>query len=420
MKNKIFGLALLTVAAGYVIPTLASHDSEQLSKQALQKVIDNYLVNKGKMEDVTGIAAAVFLPEQKGADKGSIYSFYAGVSGRSPFNTPVNSSSLFEIGSITKSFVAAIILQLEGEGRLSIKDPVGKWLPQYPHWKDVTIEQLLNMTSGIPNYTASEAFGKKEDESNFKIQWTDTELLNFASPDKPLPPPPGNRFDYSNSNYILAALIIETVTGNSFAEELQKRIIKPYHLQNTFYPAGAEGQKVHEQIMPRMAHGYVYDTDKKALVDITDNNLSWAGGAGAIIADMPDVIHWVQHLYHGQLFRPEYRQKALKELKSVVSMETGKPIDNVSQKDPRGFGLGVGYYFDKATKNRFWVYEGSTLGYRVMYVWSECNNVTVAVALNSKAGEGNPDSKQGDGIPDLTLNLYKQVIATHPSYACTN
>ncbi|MBL7479389.1 D-alanyl-D-alanine carboxypeptidase, partial [Legionella sp. 27fs60] len=113
------------------------------------------------------------------------------------------------------------------------------------------------------------------------------------------------------------------------------------------------------------------------------------------------------------------REKILTELESVVSTKTGRHIDTVTAEDPMGFGLGVAYRYDNDLKQRFWFYEGSTLGFRVMYLWSACNDVTTVIALNSKGAEGDPNSKMGDHIGTASLNLYNAILRVHPELRCT-
>ena len=148
------------------------------------------------------------------------------------------------------------------------------------------------------------------------------------------------------------------------------------------------------------------------------NNLSWAGAAGALVANTEDVVRWVQLLYHGTLIIPQYKERALAELESVISVKTGQPIDKVTEAEQKGFGLGIVAVYDKQFKQNFWFYEGSTLGFRVMYLWSPCNDVTTVVALNSKGGEGNKDSKTGDEINKVSQNLYRVILQQHPELRC--
>ncbi|MGQ3889866.1 serine hydrolase domain-containing protein [Legionella sp. CNM-1927-20] len=417
MKRKLYVLSFMMF---YLITAEVNADNTFSKPQepAIQQVINNYLATDGKKEQVTGIAASIFIPSEKGSLKGNIVSYFTGTIGRPPHTAPVTKDNLFEIGSITKSFVSALILQLEAEGKLSINDNLGKWLPQYPNWKDVTIKQLLNMTSDIPNYSSNVDFYKIAEKTNFKKQWEAAELLKWAFPDKPIEQK--KQFSYSNSNYILASLIIEKITNKPFAEVLKTRILVPFQLNNTFYPAGNDAEEIYQKLMPRMVHGYFYDKDKKKMIDATGNNLTWAAAAGAIIADTADIIRWVQILYHGELFDNNHRKNALTELMTVVSTKTGQVIPTVSKDDPDGFGLGVVYIYDSETENRYWSYKGSTLGYRVMYLFSPCNNITVAVALNNKAGEGEINSPMGDAIKSLTIDIYQAMIKAYPNYSCKN
>lgn len=387
---------------------------DTLEKQ-VQSAIDHYLQHQGKQEGITGLAVTIAYPNK---DKLIKKTFVAGTRGYPPYNhEPVTPHELFESGSITKSFASAIILQLEAEGLLTINDKIGKWFPEYPNWKDVTIKQLLNMTSGIPSYTKNEKFIKLI-YSNIRAQLTDKELLEFAKPNKPIVHKK-EKFDYSNTNYILAGLIIEKVTKHSFAEELQKRLLDPFQLSNTYYVAGIDWKAIRKEIMARMVHGYYYDDKTKKMVDVTNSNLTWAGPAGAIVSNTQDMATWVHVLYHGFFVPAEARKKALHELENLVSMHSGQPISTVTQSDSKGFGLGVGAYYNDE-EGRFWVYEGSGMGFRMMYFWRPCNDIVVVAALNNKAGEGDKNSKQGNHIIDLIESVYKNIIDTNPGLNCKN
>lgn len=272
------------------------------------------------------------------------------------------------------------------------------------------------MTSGIPNYSEDKEFNKKM-EANLSRVWTDEELLTYAHPEKPIKRDEKNLFEYSNSNYILAALIIEKVTNDSFSHQIEQ-LFKQGNLKSSFYLAGANADATKKQISNRLTHGYFYDESSKKLIDTFDGNLSWAAAAGAIVANTEDVAHWVQLLYRGSLIDARYREDALAAMETIVSMKTGHPIPTVSEEDPTGFGLGVGAYYDKTSKQKFWVYQGSTLGFRFMYFWNPCNDITTVVALNSKAGEGDPGSKLGNHIVQANLDLYQAVIKNHNELQC--
>lgn len=381
----------------------------------LQAITNAYLSTHKDKEGITGLVTGVLIPRDKGPEK---YKAVAGDRGFPPFNQAISSDNLFQFGSITKSFVAVIILQLEAENKLKLDDTLGRLLPEYKNWKEVTVTDLLEMTSGIPNYSENPDFLKIL-YGDLGHQWTNKELVSYASPDKPLKPDVQKSFEYCNTNYILAAMIIEKLTQDTFANQLKKRILNPQNgLANTYYPAGAEGQSLLFSLMPNMIHGYYYDKSQNKMVDITSGNLSWAGAAGAIVGSMDDLLQWVQLLYHGRLLPDSYRSDGMSSLEDIVSMKSGDSIDTVTAEDPRGFGLGVGYYYDAKSRQRFWAYEGSTLGYRVLYLWKACNGVTTAVALNNKAGEGDPNSPAGDDSMEINLQMYQALIKQYPDLRC--
>lgn len=395
----------LTLALFLVSPTIFSKPS---LKEDLQQIIYEYYKTHHEKENFTAISASVLVPKDKIIDKKEIHTVVIGTMGLTPFDKPITPDNVFEIGSITKSFTAFILLQLQTEGKLSLQDPLGKWLPQYPQWKNVTLRQLLNMTSSIPNYSINATFEQKV-LKNLNYAWTNKELLTYAHPDKPLTKNNDNLYEYNNSNYILAALVIEKVTNDTFENQLKKRLLNQPTLANTYYPTGADGKAVEKAILKNKVHGYMYNPETKQLVDTINNDLSYGGAAGAIVATTENVVQWVQLLYHGTLINPIYRENALSELESIVSLKTGKPIKAVTPEDPAGFGLGIASRYDTDTKQRFWVYKGSSLGYTVMYYWKPCNNVTTVVAINSKGNEP---------IDTLNIQLYKAILKHNPKLDC--
>ncbi|KTD09265.1 D-alanyl-D-alanine carboxypeptidase [Legionella gratiana] len=420
MKLKLhqLGFAVTACSTFLIAPAFsASPNASTNLTQQFQQEVDNYYKEYSEKEKFTAIAASVLIPQNRANNKQEVQTVVHGTMGYPPLSQPITLNNLFDIGSITKSFTSLLLLQLQTENKLSLDDHLGKWLPQYQNWKDVTLRQLLNMTSGIPNYSEDDEFSQKM-EAHLETVWTDEELLSYAHPEKPLTKKE-NQFEYSNSNYILAAMVIEKVTHDTFANQLKLRIMNEKNgLNDMYYLAGPDGQARAKAIQERRVHGYYYDEEKNKLIDTITNDLSWAGAAGAIVSNTEQVLHWVQLLYHGTLINPIYRESALADLESVVSMKTGKTISTVTENDPLAFGLGVGYYYDKELKQRFWFYEGSTLGYRFAYTWQACNNVTTVVALNSKAGEGNPDSKLGDAIKKANVNLHKIILKNYPELNC--
>ena len=144
---------------------------------------------------------------------------------------------LFDIGSNTKEFTSALILKLEAAGKLNIDDTIGKWLPQYPAWKDVTIRSLLQMTSPIPNYSETVAIGEIE-VADIHHQFSGKDLIGFVDPANGNHFPPATGWFYSNTNYILAGLIIEAASGMNYEQALTTMILEPLGLHDTFYADG--------------------------------------------------------------------------------------------------------------------------------------------------------------------------------------
>lgn len=226
----------------------------------------------------------------------------AGVADRETKRPPYPADH-FRVGSITKTFTATLVLQLEAEGRLGIDDTVEKHLPGVVrgHGHDgrhITVRQLLNHTSGVYNYLNDPALHQIGPIwlEHLHETWTTAELLAVAM-SKPPPAAPGKRFVYSNTNYLLAALIVEKITGHSYEDELHRRIIAPLRLRGTSSPG------THETL-PRPS-GQAYSTAQIQTpppgVDVTEFNASPLRASGEIISTADDLDRFYDALLDGRL-----------------------------------------------------------------------------------------------------------------------
>jgi D-alanyl-D-alanine carboxypeptidase len=216
----------VSILAGAVVIAFASAAcaAQSTEVERVQAALDAWLAARAPVEKVTGIAAYVSF----GAAGPAIEAF-AGKVGRDPNSRPVDQDTLYQMGSTSKSFTVAVILQLEAAGKLSIDDALGKWLPEYPAWKDVSIRRLLNMTSGIPTYSETEWMSQawaKEPMRDFTFK----ELVNAAYPSATNQLPPNKGYFYSNTNYILAGMIAEKASGRSFRDLVHELVIEPHAL----------------------------------------------------------------------------------------------------------------------------------------------------------------------------------------------
>jgi D-alanyl-D-alanine carboxypeptidase len=230
---------------------------------------------------------------------------------------PITAAHRFRIGSITKSFVATVVLQLAGEGRLSLDDTVQRWLPGLvPGGDAITLRQLMNHTSGLPDYIDLEFYlGLLRDPLR---TWRPLELVKRAVAREPLFAP-GTGWSYSNTNYILLGLIVGAVDEAPAARrmaapalEVYRRIVGPLGLRRTGFPL------TDPDIRGRHAHGYVIDPPPEwglpAILDTTRSNPSWAWTAGAMVSTLGDVADFHRALFTGRLLRPAQQR----ELQSTV------------------------------------------------------------------------------------------------------
>jgi D-alanyl-D-alanine carboxypeptidase len=358
-------VAALAVMAAAFVATNASA-TEQTEVERVQAALDAWLAKQAPIEKVTGIAAYI-----SSGDTGPAIEAFAGNTGREPDTKPVDQDTLYQMGSTSKSFTVAVILQLEAAGKLSIDDTLGKWLPEYPAWKDVTIRRLLDMTSGIPNYSETEWMSRAWASEPMRA-FTLKDLVDAVYPSATNQFPVSKGYHYCNTNYILAALIAEKASGKSFADLVHAMVIEPQGLISTFY----EASTYPEAVLQRLSHGYFeneacaeYQPDCKQswnlpLIgrDFRDASTSWMQSAGGAVSSARDVDRWMRAVFGGKVVPP----KQQKEWEALVSMKTGEPIADVSQEEPGGFALGRGKRMFGPPLGAQWFYEGESLGYRTI------------------------------------------------------
>jgi D-alanyl-D-alanine carboxypeptidase len=382
------GLVTLLLAA----PAAASQSDAAL-KAALQRDVNHYLATRSKIEHLSAISLSVNLHGS------TVINVTAGRTQYGGGGQPITPNNIFQIGSNTKAFTSVALLQLEAEGKLTIDQTIGRWLPQYPAWKSVTIRRLLDMTSGIPTYDNNPqmlADYAKTPKRYFKIP----ELIAYVYPTNPKAPPATTGYSYSNTNYLLAELIVEAASHDTYLNELNKRFLQSgLGLHDTFYAPN----QYPAEILARLPAAYFVndDPDDKPLAPLFGTNvsldsLSWMQGAGGISATMQDLARWARELYTG----PMLARKQRAEMLSLVSTKTGKPLAKVSKDEPRGFGLGVAQMMVPEI-GTIWFYEGESLGFRTVHFYLPTEDAVVTFSFNSRPGSAN------DGAGKLATTVYK-------------
>ncbi|WP_219463412.1 serine hydrolase domain-containing protein [Nonomuraea rhizosphaerae] len=229
------------------------------------------------------------------------------------------------VGSITKTFVATTVLQLSAEGRIRLDAPIGAYLPDLVPGglgRQVSVRMLLNHTSGIGDYAKAVLRTADDLEALRRRTFTPRELVTIGL-SLPSTSPPGAGYAYSSTNYIIAGLLIERVTGHPYAYEIGRRVLRPLGLTHTYFP-GAEThiRRAHSAAYVPLADG--------SLRDFSVYNMSWGWAAGEMVSTPHDINQFYRALLSGRVLPPAL----LAEMKTIVP----DPADPTA-----GYGLGLSY-----------------------------------------------------------------------------
>ncbi|MFE7563203.1 serine hydrolase domain-containing protein [Kitasatospora sp. NPDC057500] len=297
---------------------------------------------------------------------------WRGAAGTSDLATgqPVRPDGRFRIGSVTKAFVSTVALQLVAEGRLRLDDPVERYLPGVvPNGGAISVRQLLNHTSGLFDYLEDPQFfyrdeARLRDWVNGASRWQDYRPEELVAVGFAHPPyfAPGEGWRYSNTNYVLAGMLIRKLTGNSWQSEVERRVVKPLHLDDTVFPGSETGlRRPHTRAYAKLAEGPA---------DITRLNPTVADAAGNGISTPADLNRFHAALFGGKLLRPAEQA----ELKRTVPTGSGQSFYGlgVAQAD---FGCGP-----------LWGHDGGIPGWGTLLFGTADGKRQVALSYNPYEG----------------------------------
>jgi D-alanyl-D-alanine carboxypeptidase len=311
---------------------------------------------------------------------------FTAASGTTQLNNknPPRADTYFRIASNTKTMTAAVIMQLAQESKLGLNDPVSKYVPGVPNGDNITIAQLLEMRSGLYNYTNDPIISATIDTDPAKV-WTPAELLAIAFAHPPNFSP-GAKYEYNNTNYALLGLVVEKVDGKPLARAMQDRLFGPLGLQHTLLPASTVNT-----LPEPYSHGYLYGSSSVALVgeppyspevqaaaragtllpkDYTGVNHSNAAAAGGVISTAHDLATWIKALVAGRVLNPAYQRRWLDSL---------KPED---PSKPEGQKYGDGIAQLSWGPNTIYFHGGETPGYNSKISYDPANDMTLIVWTN--------------------------------------
>ncbi len=302
---------------------------------------------------------------------GRVRNYTAGVADlRTRQRMPVDGR--IRIASNTKMFTATVVLQLVGEGKIKLDEPVETYLPGLVRGaggidgRQITVRQLLQQTSGLQDYD-DVLFA--DFVNSLHTYYEPHDLLRVAFAKAPQSPP-GERFEYANTNYVLAGLIVQKVTGRPVGEQITKRIIEPLGLRHTYWPA--EGETTIRGTHP---HGYFPAVGASAPIDITESEPSGGWAAGALIGTPSDINRFLVGLLGGKLLKPAQ----LAEMKKTVD---APGFDTVGGSR---YGLGIAT-FNLSCGGYAWTHGGIAPGY-VTYVGVTASGKAASIAVNSMVAE---------------------------------
>ena len=366
LERRISALAGVLVALGGLLAGTAHAD-----------LVDDYVAAQMRRQQVPGLSLAVVQDGRVVKQQG--YGF-----ADLELKVPVTPETVFEIGSITKQFVAAALMTLVEEGKINLDEPASRYLSDLPPaWHAVTVRQLLTHTSGIPDFEEILGYGA------YRTPTTAPQLIAVAAA-KPMDFPPGAQWHYSNTGYYLLGLIIEKVSGAPYVTLIENRILEPAGMTRT-------RSSVPTEIIAGRASGYALEDHR--IVNRDAIQPTAVGGAGDLVSTTGDLVKW----------------NAMLDAQSVLATESYAQIwSNQALADGSPSGYGFGWFVSPVRGHRAQEHSGGTAGFSSDILRLPDDRVTVIVLTNSY--DANPIGMArhiaAQFVPSL---VYSKIPDTKPS-----
>ncbi len=325
--------------------------STTLPSLKLQALLDSVVAQKSP-----GAVMYISTPQGK----------WIGASGVSDLQSklPMKTTDGFSVASMSKTFVSVVVLKLAEEKKLNLDRAIASYLPPEisPHIANsskITVRQLLNHTSGVAEYLETEAFKKATAFKSRQEPWTATEAIKYIYDAQP-EAPPGTKFAYTDTNYILLELIVEKTTGGTLAQAIRSRILKPLGLKYTF-------TELREPIIGNVATGYG-DRNKDGKLDSYANVNDGNGlGDGGLVSNAEDLAKFA---------------KALFAKKTLLSPQMMKQLLTFTDNEGYGYGLGVERF--PTPFGESFGHTGTAYGFVTLMAYLPNKDTTVIVLLNDQ------------------------------------
>ncbi len=338
-------LAVLVPAA---LPSQASR------AVSLDSRVDAYVAAQLKVQHIPGIALGVMrdghIVKARGYGLADV-----------ELNVPVTPETVFQTGSVGKQFTATAVMMLVQDGKVGLEDTITKYFPEAPAWHDITVRELLTHTSGIPDYGAEENTMSKG-VIDFRKDYTEDELVRiFAA--LPLDFPPGSKWSYSNSGYVLLGVLIHRVAGQFYGDVLQERIFAPLGMSATRIISEAD-------IIPHRSSGY-------RLADGVLKNQEWVSPSlnttadGALYSNVRDMAKWDAALYTARLLP----------LTALAAMWTPVRLN-----DGTTYQYGFGWEVTSVNGHRVVQHDGAWQGFTMSIARFLDDHLTVVESATCRAG----------------------------------
>ncbi|HWE40014.1 MAG TPA: serine hydrolase domain-containing protein [Isosphaeraceae bacterium] len=349
MRSLHIAATILSILGVFALPTAGADKATEPPKTWDAGAVDAYVAGWVKREEVGGLGLAVVRDGKVVLARGYGRRSLEG-------GQPVEPETSFAIGSVTKQFVCASVLLLAEEGKLSVDDPVSKYFPDLTRAGDITLAQLMSHTSGYPDY--------------YPLDFIDRRMARTIEPDAlirkyasgPLDFPPGTRWSYSNTGYILLGRVVEKAGGMPLGRFLETRLLKPAGMTTAALdPEPSAGASTRARGSTSFALGPAEPA--------VPEGSGWLVAAGGLWASAPDLARWDLALMEGKLLKPE----SFRRMTTPVTLKDGRT---------RNYGFGV--VVDHRDGETILAHGGAVSGFRATNIVLPRTKSAVVVLTNSE------------------------------------